>query len=109
MGTNYYLRSKKCEHCGSSGTDLHVGKQSGGWKFLWRAHHDMSLQLNTGKDWLMYLLQSKAQLVDEYGQTLNKLNFIAEVFAQQKQKSHLGGHENFVDQDNFELCSCDFC
>jgi hypothetical protein len=109
MGTNYYLQSPKCDACGSSGTLLHVGKQSEGWKFLWRAHDDSTMHLRSAKDWIMYLLKSKAELVDEYGQALNKLNFIAEVFAQQKQKSHLGGHTNFVDQDNFELCSCDFC
>lgn len=33
MGTNYYLHSPKCEHCGHTEKPLHIGKSSGGWCF----------------------------------------------------------------------------
>jgi len=34
MGTNYYLKKEKCEHCGRGDPDLHIGKSSAGWVFL---------------------------------------------------------------------------
>lgn len=33
MGTNYYLRTDPCPHCGRSDEELHIGKSSAGWCF----------------------------------------------------------------------------
>ena len=33
MGTNYYLSSSACPHCGRSDPELHIGKSSYGWCF----------------------------------------------------------------------------
>jgi hypothetical protein len=33
MGTNYYLRTPPCPHCGHQKSELHIGKSSAGWNF----------------------------------------------------------------------------
>ncbi len=38
MGTNYYLKTPACPHCGHSGATLHIGKSSAGWNFSLRIY-----------------------------------------------------------------------
>lgn len=70
MSTNYYLIEEPCPRCGSGGTTaegLHVGKDSSGWAFVFRAHPG----IRSMADWRRELLESartgERTLVDEYG------------------------------------------
>lgn len=42
MGTNYYLMTKACEHCGrgNDGEGVHIGKASFGWAFMLHVYPD---------------------------------------------------------------------
>lgn len=64
MGTNYYARHPGIAP-GEEG--LHIGKASGGWEFLWRAHPQY--QLTTSAAWRAFLRHPWAQvtIVAEYG------------------------------------------
>lgn len=68
MGTNYYYKTDICEHCGSVGSELHIGKSSCGWCF--------SLHVYPGKgpeclsDWEHIFKNPKAKIEDEYGRTV---------------------------------------
>lgn len=66
MGTNYYTK-KRCAHCGSAIKEemLHIGKSSGGWKFLFAAYPNMGL--TSWKAWRMYLSDGDVHIEDEYG------------------------------------------
>lgn len=40
MGTNYYLHCPTCPTCGRKSDPVHIGKQSAGWPFIFRAYFD---------------------------------------------------------------------
>lgn len=68
MGTNYYLKipqSETCDHCGRADRydTLHVGKSSGGWKFLFDTEYG---KFKSFKDWREVLEKYPNCLFDEY-------------------------------------------
>ena len=54
------------------GTNIHLGKRSGGWKFCWNFHKN---KYYTTKDDLMIFIRS-GRVVDEYGQEIEVEEFI---------------------------------
>jgi hypothetical protein len=38
MGTNFYLAKRPCKECGLEPEEIHLGKRSGGWRFLVQGH-----------------------------------------------------------------------
>ena len=96
MGTNYYLRARNkvleldvCECCGK-GTevmlvmpdDIHIGKRSHGWKFVFHGYKwfdatkyglNTSTTLDSYEQWLRFLVVSQNVfiIVDEYGAVLD--------------------------------------
>jgi hypothetical protein len=59
MGTNYYLITAECSHCGRSDRQ-HIGKSSAGWAFLFQGSED----IRSYADWLRVL--PSGRIVDEY-------------------------------------------
>jgi hypothetical protein len=49
--------------CGHERSVLHIGKSSGGWRFVFRAHPELGL--NSAKEWYAYL--EGKRIIDEYG------------------------------------------
>lgn len=75
MGTNFFWRTPACDHCGRSDGDLHVGKRSGGWSFLFRGYrHDADDEVRSPAgfavesrvDWRRVFATVSGVLVDEY-------------------------------------------
>lgn len=60
MGTNYYAKAP-----GELGEGLHIGKHSGGWDFLFRAHRDKGL--TDCEAWRELLSRPGVRIVAEYG------------------------------------------
>ena len=90
MGTNFYLRRKLSQeekqhiidNVNNSNweevreclpEDIHIGKRSGGWKFLWDAHYFKYYEPT--KPALMEWLKS-GEIIDEYGQKFTFDQFI---------------------------------
>lgn len=66
MSTNFYARS--------TGTDLlHIGKRSGGWEFLFRAHP--SFGLTSSKAWYDLLSCRNVNIYDESGTLISLEEF----------------------------------
>jgi hypothetical protein len=55
------------------GTNIHLGKRSGGWKFCWNFHKD---KYYSNKEELLSFIRS-GRVVDEYGEEWNVEEFIA--------------------------------
>lgn len=69
MGTNYYLHSDLCPHCGHSNEKRHIGKSSTGWCFALHVYpedgiHDLP-------DWEREWSQPGLIIKDEYGQFIS--------------------------------------
>ncbi|MBU2233142.1 MAG: hypothetical protein KKG69_17900 [Alphaproteobacteria bacterium] len=68
MGTNYYTESApKCPTCGHQESDLHIGKSSSGWKFIFMPH--TSRGLTSWAKWKDYLKDRVIR--DEYGDVVS--------------------------------------
>jgi hypothetical protein len=63
VSTNYYAFGpiKGHEEDGS----LHIGKKSGGWRFLFRAHPENGL--TSVSEWIVYLSHPGVRIESEYG------------------------------------------
>lgn len=74
VSTNYYLLKNHCEHCGRADRQ-HIGKRSGGWRFLFRSYPGIM----SAADWKR---ETASQLiVDEYGDEVSPVTFWDSVVA----------------------------
>lgn len=82
MGTNYYVESDEpCEECfGTGKRRIHIGKSSGGWKFLFNPFR------KSFAEWCAYL-QTHTKIWDEYGRPQDKDEFIKFVAKKQETDS----------------------
>jgi hypothetical protein len=95
VGTNFYIRDgKKCPHCGEkcphcggnickecNGTgriDLHIGKQSFGWKFIFNPEY------SSAKEWFKKIRQNKDNIINEYHEEVFADYLINDIKANQK-------------------------
>lgn len=94
MGTNYYLKTEKCETCGHKEEGLHLGKSSMGWQF--------SFQYNGGqyyknveemKEWL-----KDKKIENEYGEEVSYAEFWEMI--ENKQKPDFKNHAEEVSKTN---------
>lgn len=91
MGTNFYIRKKLSEaeknniktHIDNEDwrtvgdlipEEIHIGKRSGGWKFLWDSNNFVFFKPN--KESLMKFLKEYGQIYDEYGKKFTFDEFI---------------------------------
>jgi len=70
MGTNYYLKSSPCPHCGRAEEPLHIGKSSAGWCFS--LHVIPEAGINSLDDWLNLFTIGSMEVYDEYGTQISK-------------------------------------
>lgn len=85
MGTNYYLKTPSCPHCGHKGNRLHIGKSSSGWFFGLRVYADSQYDLTSFdvakidelEDWRP--LFDKFEIVNEYGEQISAHEMIREI------------------------------
>lgn len=93
MGTNHYLKVNVCEHCGRAEKELHVGKSSPGWRFLF---HGIPGEVETRAHWLALMRTPGHALRDEYGKPMTVEEFETMTAGKQDgidQKSPVAGDE----------------
>jgi hypothetical protein len=83
MGTNYFLHSQKCPHCGIERKDkMHLGKSSAGWCFSLHVYPE--LELNDWFDMWEYISfcteEEDYEIQDEYGDTIDPALFFTIVW-----------------------------
>lgn len=78
MGTNYEWKSDICDKCGRPSETLHIGKQSAGWDFLFRAHPDRDPPILRFCDWLREFSDG-GTIEDEYGREVILTVFLRDV------------------------------
>ena len=83
MGTNYYAQIKVCPKCKRPEKELHIGKSSGGWMFLFRVNHEEYQTVAQLKKWL-----AKKVIRDEYGHKVSHKVFWRMVEGKQKLLKH---------------------
>lgn len=92
MGTNYYVVVEpRCPTCNKGGKDLHVGKSSVGWRFLFASYP--SLRITSASDWKRVINEAGGSVYDEYGCVYPLETFQLKV--EGKQKSEHPTDEDF--------------
>jgi len=74
MGTNYYIKANECECCGHKPRNIHIGKKSYGWKFLFQRHEG----LTSKAEWVEEL-RSDVLIEDEYGRSIQADDLIRSI------------------------------
>ena len=94
VGTNYYTVPKKPSLYRKV---LHIGKSSGGWKFLFQGYQDYELDnnkylnINNIEDWKNYIKENDILIFDEYD---NEISF-DDFFKMVEEKQSEENEENF--------------
>lgn len=84
MGTNFYLNSKPCDHCGlRKVNDLHIGKSSVGWVFTLRGYEqDEFSDLPTPQtldEWIALFNDPQYEITDEYSRPLTTEQMLSRI------------------------------
>jgi hypothetical protein len=116
MGTNYYLMTDVCPHCGRSEEKVHIGKSSAGWSFSFRAYkaecgtlmHD-GVSITTTQDWRDIL--SGGLIMDEYDREISESDFWMMVYKKRGGRNHARWYPlngNFVDEEGKSFSPYEF-
>lgn len=84
MGTNYYIKGERCEHCGRADEDKHIGKSSAGWVFSLRIYPEEGIESLT--DWKKFW-RGKG-IYDEYGRDVSKTEMLRIITKRSNAKTH---------------------
>lgn len=82
MGTNYYVKTETCSHCGHKPEPLHIGKMSAGWEFSFHATET----IRSFADWREYLKDKVIE--NEYGCEVPYDQFVKMVEDSKGQMNH---------------------
>lgn len=114
MGTNFYVitrGTKTCECCGHIDHDArfetHLGKRSGGWKFLYRAQPEWTRE-DAYRQWCTLL--ATGEIADEYGQmySTDEMMNLANEWDMQA-KVHMMYDGQYEDAHGHRFDTSDFC
>lgn len=108
MGTNYYLKSIACKTCGHSQTELHIGKSSMGWKFLFNGNDFYRSNFDS---WMEEFKHPNKQIYDENNQKLTLEEFLDIVEKKSEGKCHLDSNfpAFYQDEKGYDFCRNEFC
>lgn len=88
MGTNYFLHSQKCPHCGIERKDkMHLGKSSAGWCFSLHVYPELELN-NWDEMWeyIVFCVEEEGYRIEnEYGETVYLEEFCSVVLNRSSQ------------------------
>lgn len=94
MGTNYYIKTKKCPTCGHKEEGTHLGKSSMGWQFTFQANGFQHYKnVEEMKEWL-----KDKEIENEYGEEVSYNDFWEMVA--NKQKPEYKNHAEEVKKAN---------
>ncbi|MEW1951054.1 hypothetical protein AB0280_17605 [Pseudarthrobacter sp902506025] len=97
MGTNYYARINTCPTCRRPEEEIHLGKSSGGWQFLFAYNDgDYYKDVHELKDWL-----KDKTIIDEYGREVRHDDFWSLIEAKQATVNPEQGHFMTIDGHRF--------
>ena len=116
MGTNYYLYDKtkpqhKCENCGHTNGEKHIGKSSMGWHFA--LHVIPEENIRTLGDWRTLFYDDRYIIKDEYDEEITP-NYMLEIIENRKRNkppfpyTDFNGVtytslEDYADRNNLEI------
>ena len=119
MGTNFYVDLDVCSACHRGQDRIHIGKRSGGWKFLWQgfqgAFGPVKKAIKTREEWYQLLSDPASYIIDEYNTPYSFTEFKDMVTQWDAMPSNLMRHssehpsiDSWRDAEGFEFLAGDF-
>ncbi len=106
MGTNYYYQTEICPHCKRS-EELHIGKSSAGWVFLFQAHEDP--EIKSFQDYLNYFEKTPGKIMSEYKEEFSVSQFEEMINRLQSQDLRPRvGDRNWIDYYGYSFSDYNF-
>lgn len=103
MGTNYYAKMNICPTCKRPDEEVHIGKSSHGWKFMFQLNGKYYKNITELKQFL-----SDKRIEDEYGGTVTIDDFWKMVEEKQKEKGEGGTDRDLIVIDGYDFYERDF-
>lgn len=102
MGTNYYAKVNVCESCGKPEAEIHIGKQSAGWRFA------IEIQPEYYNDWTefeAFIQRADVELCDEYNKSIRFTELLSMIEDKKDKQSRPQDGQRKVVKDEFaDLC-----
>ena len=103
MGTNYYAKLNICPTCRRPEEEIHIGKSSGGWKFMFELNKKYFENIKEMKDYL------KDKVIEnEYGEVVSNKDFWSMVEGKQKERQGGGTDEGLIVIDGYDFYERNF-
>ena len=104
MGTNFYVKEGHCcPTCGTPSEVHHIGKSSGGWRFVFRGYREFDL--TSAKAWLSHLVDRT--IVDEYGKHWDMTDFVDLIRSKQDGRVAYNDRKE-IDADGYPIAHYEF-
>ncbi len=108
MGTNYYARYKHCASC-KRYEEIHIGKSSSGWQFMFHA----TLDIKNYQDWITFLSKDGVKIYEEFSKEVSLKDF--KELVKEKQIAICDNHAeiykeqgNYVDKEGYSMSPYEF-
>jgi hypothetical protein len=105
MGTNFYLRTDPCPHCGRSDEEIHLGKLSIGWAFTFRARPDADPPVTDFETWCKQL--DGGTIYDEYSCEISREHLLKLIEERRGLHNQLSRND-FYDQNGYHFAPEEF-
>ena len=100
MGTNYYAKINCCKLCGKPEKEVHIGKDSAGWKFVIELNSEYFTNL---EELYAFMQQSNVRIFDEYGKEVTYEDII-DIIETNKDMESRNGTDDKVDFEAEWFC-----
>ena len=106
MGTNYYIKENICPLCKRADKEIHLGKSSSGWRFMF--NYNKGRYYKDIKEMQKWLADKRIE--DEYGEEVSHLDFWDMVQDKQKEKSDggVGKYRDLIIIDSYDFYDREF-
>jgi hypothetical protein len=115
MGTNYYVILNECQGC-KRYDSLHVGKNSYGWPFTFRAYVDLDLysypgleeEIKSKQDWEAFLKKPGMRIVNEYDEEISYQALIELAESKLRTGDQSLHFNDFLDEEGYTFTTEEF-
>lgn len=115
MSTNYYIKHKIRK---VNEPDLHIGKNSFGWQFSFRAYeadeYYETPELKSKQQWVEYIFLNSDSIFDEYNQNISFEEFIELLKDKSPDSDNLNHHKetcskySYIDSEGWSFTTVEF-
>jgi hypothetical protein len=92
MGTNYYVKSERCNCCDHKPDDFHIGKSSYGWYFTMH----VTYTITNFQDMLIFLVDNRYNIYNEYGDKVELEDIIRTICCRSGNNTAENYYENSI-------------